>query len=254
MQAFFGSSVPACVAGGSGNVDEGNSGNTGGSSDQPPFVVIVDNRTLSREGMAHLLESCHRFRVFAAASVTELLQGDIDLQEGVVLLSLGSRELGDAEVRNDIGLLSQANAAVRVVIVGDREDSHQVGEALVLGARGYIPTTLTARVVVEALRLVQAGGTFVPACAFSEALTQRRTERPEPSSNTAFNLSGLTPRQREVFDLLRRGKPNKIIAYELAMCESTVKVHVRQIMRKLQANNRTQAAFLAARVADQSAA
>ena len=254
MQVFSGSGVPAFAAGGSSNMEEGKGEITGGSSDQPPLVIIVDNRTLSREGMAHLLESCHRFRVFATASVAELLQGEANLKDSVVLLSLGSRELGDAEVRNDVGLLSQANPAVRVVIVGDREDSHQVGEALVLGARGYIPTTLTARVVVEALRLVQAGGTFVPACAFSEALTQRRTERPEPTSSTAFNLSGLTPRQREVFDLLRRGKPNKIIAYELAMCESTVKVHVRQIMRKLQANNRTQAAFLAARVVDQGAA
>jgi DNA-binding NarL/FixJ family response regulator len=190
----------------------------------------------------------------AVASVAELLQGDIGLQGSIVLLSLGSKDIVDSEVRNDIASLSQSASGVPIVIVGDREDSHQVGEALLLGARGYIPTTLTARVVVESLRLIQAGGTFVPACAFSEVLTQRRSERPEPAPKAMFNLAGLTPRQREVFDLLRRGKPNKIIAYELSMCESTVKVHVRQIMRKLQASNRTQAAFLAARVPDQNAA
>ena len=54
----------------------------------------------------------------------------------------------------------------------------------------------------------------------------------------------LTPRQAEVLALLRQGKPNKVIAYELSMCEGTVKVHVRNIMRRFKATNRTQLAFM----------
>ena len=214
-------------------------------------VIVIDQRTLSREGMVQLLESSDKFRIVAV----ELLQvqGETSFREGVILLSLGSTEITDDQVRSDIAALSRTFPDVPIIVVCDSEDSLQVGEALRQGVRGYIPTTLTARVVVEAVRLVQAGGTFVPAGAFADALTQRRIERPDPVPAVVLNLSGLTPRQREVFDLLRRGKPNKIIAHELSMCESTVKVHVRQIMRKLHASNRTQAAFLAARAVEQDA-
>ena len=126
------------------------------------------------------------------------------------------------------------------------KDSQCIGEALRQGIRGYIPTTLTSRILIEALRLIQAGGTFIPADALSEALSDRRSTAAETNSAAArLGACRLTPRQSQVLELLRSGKPNKIIAYELAMRESTVKVHVRQIMRKLHATNRTEAAFLA---------
>jgi DNA-binding NarL/FixJ family response regulator len=64
-------------------------------------------------------------------------------------------------------------------------------------------------------------------------------------------LQDLTPRQKEVLQLLRKGKSNKIIAYELNMQESTVKVHVRQIMKKLKAINRTHAVFLASQIMEE---
>lgn len=224
------------------------------SLEQRPVVVVIDPRSLSREGMVQLLETSDRFSIIAVAQVGDLAPALAAVRgEAVILLSLGSLEMSDEKVRGDIAILSRTLPHAPIIVVCDREDSHQVGEALSQGVRGYIPTTLTARVVVEAVRLVQAGGTFVPAGAFAEALTRQRIDQRDPAPEVAINLSGLTPRQREVFDLLRRGKPNKIIAHELSMCESTVKVHVRQIMRKLHASNRTQAAFLAARVAGQGA-
>jgi DNA-binding CsgD family transcriptional regulator len=67
---------------------------------------------------------------------------------------------------------------------------------------------------------------------------------PNQSSCGAEQVGLFTGRQRQVIEALRQGKPNKIIAYELNMCESTVKVHVRTIMKKLKARNRTQVAYL----------
>lgn len=199
-----------------------------------------------------LLQRRERFRVLAVSSPAELL-GRTDLEDlvgGTILFNVGSSAVSSDAVRQDIQSLAEAIRGVAIILVSDREDSQQIGEALRQGVRGYIPTTLTPGILIEAVRLVQAGGTFVPADALAEALTQRQ---PAPASDHAdldqLNLSALTPRQREVLELLRRGKPNKIIAHELSMRESTVKVHVRQIMRKLRARNRTQAAFLAARVA-----
>jgi DNA-binding NarL/FixJ family response regulator len=132
--------------------------------------------------------------------------------------------------------------------------------------RGYIPTTFNPRVAVEAMRLVHAGGTFVPASALKQCgnghrrVQGDRSEVDEPAAappvaapgaeagNGEALLRELTPRQREVLRLLCEGKPNKIIAHALHMQEGTVKVHVRQIMKKLKATNRTQVAFLANRV------
>ena len=82
---------------------------------------------------------------------------------------------------------------------------------------------------------------FVPAGSLLSAARERMDEVP-PIKGQAYGL--FTERQAAVVEALRRGKANKLIAHELHMCESTVKVHVRKIMKKLKATNRTQVAFL----------
>jgi DNA-binding NarL/FixJ family response regulator len=211
-------------------------------------VGIVEPRSLTREGLVKLLESAERFRVLAVARPGELLTkaSEEQISISVILVGLGSTVISDERVRADIALLTRALPEVPIIVLCDLNDSRHIGEALRQGIRGYVPTTLTSRILIEALRLIQAGGTFIPADALSEALSERRDIVTEAGSAVArVDTWRLTPRQRQVLGLLREGKPNKIIAYELAMRESTVKVHVRQIMRKLQASNRTEAAFLA---------
>jgi DNA-binding CsgD family transcriptional regulator len=97
--------------------------------------------------------------------------------------------------------------------------------------------------MVQALALVRAGGVFLPAN--SLLMSQRMTgELPTPSR---AGLGMFTTKQAAVIEAIRKGKANKTIAYELNMCESTVKVHVRNIMKKLKARNRTQWRSLPAR-------
>jgi DNA-binding NarL/FixJ family response regulator len=112
-----------------------------------------------------------------------------------------------------------------------------------MGVRGYVVTSCSLGEVVGAIRLVNAGGTFVPASSLRG--TQQLTIA--DGSKSAQKGASLTPRQTAVLKALREGKPNKIIAYELCMAESTVKVHVRTMMKKFRATNRTQLAFLAGR-------
>jgi DNA-binding NarL/FixJ family response regulator len=98
------------------------------------------------------------------------------------------------------------------------------------GARGYIPTTNTGLdLLVEILHFVNAGGTFVPPS------TLARSELPQKDRQR------LTEREMLILDLLKKGKQNKVIAYELGLSESTVKVHIRHILDKLRARNRTEA-------------
>jgi DNA-binding CsgD family transcriptional regulator len=107
-----------------------------------------------------------------------------------------------------------------------------------IGARGFIPSTSTnIRLATAAIRLVRQGGSFAP---FDLMTTDKRGRK---ASEDAAESKRLTPRESEVLSRLQRGQPNKIIAYELTLTESTVKVHIRNIMRKMGATNRTEAVY-----------
>lgn len=104
------------------------------------------------------------------------------------------------------------------------------------GARGYIPTASTAlELAVEIIHLVKAGGTFVP-----PSILCARAISCEGATTGAITAQQFTPRQSAVLERLKFGNTNKIIAHELNMSESTVKVHIRNIMKRLRATNRTE--------------
>lgn len=105
------------------------------------------------------------------------------------------------------------------------------------GAQGYLPSETTdVTTAVAAIRFVAEGGVYAPV----DKLLNNQPKREDDEDS-----SELTPRQKQVLDKLRIGQPNKIIAYELEMSESTVKVHIRNLMRRLGATNRTQAVYKA---------
>lgn len=149
-----------------------------------------------------------------------------------------SREAEDAELE---ALLSEVDSDIPIVVVSDRTSPDHILNVISRGARGYIPTSLVLNIAIEALRLVRAGGVFIPADIVMDMQNSARklSTAPEPS------FAAFTPKQAAVIERIRKGKPNKTIAYELNMCESTVKVHVRNIMNKLSVRNRAQIAFLA---------
>jgi DNA-binding NarL/FixJ family response regulator len=118
--------------------------------------------------------------------------------------------------------------------------------------RGYITTSIEAKVAFAALRLIRAGGSFIPANSLSKAVAKLNSAS-DCARQESIPGKDLTPRELLVVDLLREGTPNKVIATKLQMQESTVKVHVRSIMKKLGVANRTHAASVANRLLDQRA-
>jgi DNA-binding NarL/FixJ family response regulator len=144
-------------------------------------------------------------------------------------------------MQREMTLLMESANHPSIIVVADEDAADQVVAALDEGARGYVLTSATLSEVMAAIRLVRAGGVFVPASSLMAA------RRPAAGTGAAKPTRGsaLTPRQGAVLKALSHGKPNKILAYELGMAESTVKVHVRNIMRKFGATNRTHLAFLA---------
>jgi DNA-binding NarL/FixJ family response regulator len=219
----------------------GSLGGRAGKRDGEPFIVIIGTRALDRESLAQSLRAHHSgAAVSTVASVDELrlARGDHP-RISAILLSIGGIAITDPGVAAAIEQLKSEFPAIPFIIFAESENLAHIIAALESGASGYVPANVGIRVAASAIELAMAGSAFVPA---SSVLSMRerialddRGTRPTPGMFTA--------RQAAVIEALRRGKANKIIAYELNMCENTVKVHVRNIMRKLKATNRTEVAY-----------
>jgi len=201
-------------------------------------VVVIEKRALVRECLTRCLKGASGHTIISFPSVDSWLEACDDIAACLIVLCIVGKP-NDPEPHREICRLAQAANRLPTIIVADVDDPDQIVDALDSGARGYVPTSAPLEVVVEVMRLVKAGGVYVPA---SSLLAARR-----PSDGTASpqGSNGMfTKRQAAVVEALRRGKANKIIAYELNMRESTVKVHIRNIMKKLKARNRTEVAFI----------
>ncbi len=204
-------------------------------------LLILDKRALDRECITQSIQARDAGLDVQAFSTAIEWKNEEKRHPPlcVIILSIGGRKVGDPETLSELAEVTAQFPRVPVVVLGDSDELDQILLALEKGARGYIPTTVGISVCMEAVSLAMAGGTFVPA---SSVLSNRialgqQSQAPRP-------MAGLfTQRQEEVARALRRGKANKIIAYELNMRESTVKVHIRNIMKKLKATNRTEVAF-----------
>ena len=205
----------------------------------PTLIVVIEPRIFIRECLTHCLRHILGCSVTSFPSVDSFLAVSETISASVVILSSPEKP-AVAAVRRQLFLLKQAQNQVPTIILNDLDEPDEVIGALNGGARGYIPTSVPLQVAIEAMRLVKAGGVFVPA----SSLVAMRQTKPANSSEQATKTGPFTARQSAVVDALCRGKANKVIAYELDMRESTVKVHVRNIMKKLKAKNRTEVAFI----------
>ena len=211
----------------------------GSQSSDMKSIVLIESRPLVRQCLTQALAGALGQIVKCYPSVPDWLSCCDGVEADLVVLCVAASG-GAAEV-DVAALLAQLAERWRTVVLSDIETPKQILEVIERGARGYIPTSLTLSVMVEALRLVQAGAVFIPADALLAAQRDRNRD-PVPSCQS---LGLFTVRQAAVAEALRRGKSNKIIAYELNLRESTVKVHVRNIMKKLKAKNRTEVAYIA---------
>jgi DNA-binding NarL/FixJ family response regulator len=204
-------------------------------------LVIVDSRALGRQCLTQSLRaSSVCLEVVAVGSIEEWR----DLEEqhpplSAILFNVGGRRTTDADIAEDITQLVTNFRSIPVIVLADNDGLGQILKALECGARGYIPSSVGIEICAEAISLALAGGTFVPA----SSVVAMKSAIASGMHETHPILSMFTPRQAEVANALRRGKANKIIAYELDLHESTVKVHIRNIMRKLKATNRTEVAY-----------
>ena len=211
-------------------------------------LVLIDPAPLIRQSIAAMFaRALPEYVIMTAANSDALLQTGQALRPALVVINTKSAPVSDPWVQTTLDSLKQHLAEAPVVLLSDRDDVEDVMNALSHGIRGYINPSVEPEVVFAALKLVHAGGTFIPVQAIRTAAATVHN----PSSCTrqqVMTALDLTPRELSVVELLREGTPNKLIAAALLMQESTVKVHVRNIMKKLHVSNRTHAASVANRL------
>lgn len=209
-------------------------------------ILLVDDHELFREGLKWLLSGLDGHLQFVEADSLEGIaslakQGD-DVFD-IVLLDL---YLPDSEGLKSLRLARDMLPDATTVVLSSRDDPRFVGAAMQQGAAGFVPKSSTREVLIAALRLILAGGVYLPPHVLgSDAASAEPDPAPDADAHQPQEaaLQHLTARQRDVLKLAVEGKVNKIIARELDISEATVKPHLSASFRALGVKNRTEASF-----------
>ena len=202
------------------------------------FIAVVESRTFLGECISRSARLALPLPIITYSTVFELEQQHSPASPEIVIVSL--MEAGSGAVINTLAKLSKLFPGIPVIVLADKIDPELALAAMRHGARGYIPFTMEFDIAIEAVRFVLAGGTYVPMeCVLATGGSDIAAAQPSPS------VGAVTGRELAVVRAIQQGKSNKVMAYDLNMCESTVKVHVRNIMKKLKARNRTEVAIKA---------
>jgi DNA-binding NarL/FixJ family response regulator len=224
-------------------------------------IAFIDPKPLTRQSILEMLAGAlpEHVRLVGASDFDELLElgkpeklTDLGAEINFIILYIRSAGVKDTWVQAQLHLIRRQQPQLPVIMMSDRDDSNDIINALNCGVRGYIPTSIAAEVAIAALTLIEAGGTYIPANVMRSESAELRGSGEANQHLHPPNELNLTLRELAVIDLLREGNSNKLIALKLDMRESTVKVHMRNILKKLGVSNRTHAATVANRLLAQA--
>jgi DNA-binding NarL/FixJ family response regulator len=205
------------------------------SAEADGFIAVIESRSFIRECLRRSVQSAFPLPVLPYSTAIELEQQHLLTPPKLIIFSWV--EDNEEASTDALKVLSEVAPRTPVIVLAYNNDAELARTAIGHGAKGYIPVSLGFEITIEAVRFVLAGGTYAP----MDCLLARDPPGDAPSQPPTSGL--VTARELAVIRAIQQGKSNKIIAYELNMCESTVKVHVRNIMKKLNAKNRTDVAI-----------
>ena len=207
-------------------------------------ILLIDDHSLFRSGVRLLLQRQPDFEVVAEASDgLEGIKRAKEFQPDVILLDLNMPGLSGLET---LQLLVQDVPASAVVILTVSEEADELSQALRDGARGYLVKNIDAEALTAAIRRAATGEPVI-ADNMTAKLVDRFREQATYLGGTAGigERTRLTAREREIVQCLAHGASNKVIARQLDIAESTVKIHVQNILKKLNLTSRVQVAVYA---------
>ena len=203
-------------------------------------ILLADDHVLFRSGMRYILaEFGADVAIHEVGSGEELLEAARTRSFDLVLMDMMMPGMNQGDV---IGMIRALHPTLPIVIVSMLDSPGVIRGAVASGASGFIPKTSTPSLMTEAIRLVLAGGIYLPPA----VLAAEEVVKPEEGGAPGLPSDArLTRQQRAVLAELSVGKSNKEIAQSLSISEATVKVHLAAIMRTLKVHNRTQVVLAA---------
>jgi two-component system response regulator DegU len=225
-------------------------------------IVIIDDHQLFREGVKRILDFEANFHVVAEGDDGEEAVGLMEKHDpDVIIMDINMPKVNGVEATKQ---LVAANPETKVIVLSIHDDENYVTHALQTGARGYLLKEMDADALVEAVKVVADGGSYLHPKVTHNLVREYRRLVENGASNGVRSGNGggatattyqqieirrplhlLTRRECEVLQLLADGKSNKAIGEALFISEKTVKNHVSNILQKMNVNDRTQAVVVA---------
>ncbi len=203
-------------------------------------IMIIDNNILFREGLTNLLQRETGIQVVCeAGSIFEAMEKSRSFEPDLALLEA---EIPDMDDFNGIRLLRAQHPRMQVVLINAHMTEEHLVYAIRNGARGYVQKNCSMAKFMSAIRAMERGEAVIPRAMVGRLLDEF-TRLSSPGEQDSISM--LTPREIDVLCDLGRGRSNRQIAEHLDIAENTVKVHVHNILEKLNLRNRRQAARFA---------
>jgi DNA-binding NarL/FixJ family response regulator len=205
-------------------------------------VLIADDDSLMRAGLVELLSADDTIDIVGqAATGREALERTRRLDPDVVLMDVRMPDLdGIAATRE----LTRAAVRARVLILTTFEQDDYIFGALRAGASGFLLKRTRPEELIAAVHTIADGDSLLSP-SVTRRVIDRMAQQPAPALADQAKLAELTPREREVLELIARGLPNREIAAELVVEESTIRTHVKRILMKLGVRDRVQVVIFA---------
>lgn len=204
-------------------------------------TLVVDSSRLFREGLRHLLTDT-QFEI--ALECISLVDALTDIERGfepqLVLVELGGAEDWHGMLKE----LRDACPNARIIVLSTTLAARSLAQALDAGVDGYLLKNISLQGLTQSLELAMLGEKVFPT-QLASLLSAGKIGSDRPIFRTAARTNGLSDRETAILRCLVSGYPNKVIADQLQMTEASVKVHLKAVLRKIQASNRTQAAIWA---------
>jgi two-component system, NarL family, nitrate/nitrite response regulator NarL len=197
-------------------------------------TILIESNQLFRQGLKHLLADT-RFAVEVEFGTVEQAVASAESATASSLVITGH----NGKEPEDLNLLRDAYPDARIVVLAAELTVDTLRDAMNAGADGFLMKDVSPEALIQSLQLIMLGEKVFPTNLASMLLNLNSAPTPMNS------LRGLSPREQEILQALVTGASNKLIAIKLGITEATVKVHLKTLLRKIDVNNRTQAAIWA---------
>jgi two-component system nitrate/nitrite response regulator NarL len=204
-------------------------------------TLVIDSSRLFREGLRHLLSGTQFEIALECNGIADALAHiDRGFKPDLVLCEYDASEAW----LNGVKKLRELCGEARIVVLSTGLTGHSLAQALDAGVAGYLLKNISLQGLTRSLELAMLGETVFPT-QLATLLAEGKATAERPIFRSSARPNGLSERESAILRCLVSGYPNKVIADQLQMTEASVKVHLKAVLRKIQASNRTQAAIWA---------